>query len=280
LHKFLDAGAFRAVFSGSHSGPAPKIYATLGLTNISHQVTGMFTQRFVFIKDFFSKDRVPGLRFRLWKILSSYTLVTPSSWRQNQARAYLFHVTCGLLLLLLSSLLSGCAPALVAGAATGVAITQDRRTVATMFDDEAIEFKVASRIRSDEALTKQVHINVTVYNAVVLLTGEAPTDELRAKVIAYASGVDNVKRVYNAIEIAPPTPFRSRNNDVWITSKVKTLLLGNREVEGTRIKVVTENGTVYLMGLIPREQGNAAADIASQVQNVKRVVKLFEYTDK
>jgi osmotically-inducible protein OsmY len=240
----------------------------------------MITQRFVFIRDFFSPEQDNGLRFQLRTILSSYTLVSPSSWRENQARAYHFRATCGLILLLLSSLLNGCGPALVAGAATGVAITQDRRTVATMFDDEAIEFKVASRIRSDETLTKQVHINVTVYNAVVLLTGEAPTDELRAKVIAYARGVDNVKRVYNAIEIAQPTPFRSRNNDVWITSKVKTLLLGNKEVEGTRIKVVTENGSVYLMGLIPREQGQTAADIAGQVQNVKRVVKVFEYTDK
>ena len=123
----------------------------------------------------------------------------------------------------------------------------------------------------------QSHINVISYNSVVLLTGEAPSETLRSEAINIAQKNVKIKRVYNAIKVMQPTTLKSRNNDTFITSKVKFKLLGKREINGLRIKVVTENAHVFLMGLVPREQGDIAATMASKVSGVKRVVKVFEY---
>lgn len=174
----------------------------------------------------------------------------------------------------------GCAPAIVAGAtATGVAVNHSRRTAGTMMDDNAIEIDIRSKIKSDNQLKDAVHISVTSYNMQVLLTGEAPTAALRDKVLNLASNADLVRNVFNAISIAEPTSFSSRNNDLWISSKVKTRMLGKKEIDATRIKVLTENSSVFLMGLVTRAEAEVAAAIASEVAGVRKVVKVFEYID-
>lgn len=174
----------------------------------------------------------------------------------------------------------GCAPAVVAGAAaTGVVVSHSRRNSGTMVDDNSIELDIRSQIKSSNTLKNMVHITVTSYNLQVLLTGEAPTPDLRDKVLNLASNANNVRNVFNAINIAEPTAYSSRNNDSWISSKVKTRMLGKKEIDATRIKVLTENSSVFLMGLVTREEAETAATIASEVQGVRKVVKVFEYID-
>ena len=188
---------------------------------------------------------------------------------------------CCLFVLCVPALLTGCAAAVVgagaAAGATGVAASQDRRTAGTMLDDELIEDKALDAVYHDQELWNQSHLNITSYNNVVLLTGETPTPELRARAEKIVLGIPKVRQVHNEITISAPSSMLSRSSDSWITSKVKTSMLTNDNVPATRIKVVTENGIVYLMGLVTRAEGDAATDVARQVSGVQRVVKLFEY---
>jgi osmotically-inducible protein OsmY len=174
--------------------------------------------------------------------------------------------------------LSGCAaPVLVAGAAGGASVANDERSNQSMLDDQLIEAKAKDAIYADPTRAKRIHINVTSYNHVVLLTGEALSKATRSTVVDIARNLDKVRRVHNEIRVADLTDLSSRTNDSWITSKVKSKMIATRGFPSTRIKVVTENGTVFLMGLVTREVGNHAAAITREISGVKRVIKLFEY---
>ena len=187
-----------------------------------------------------------------------------------------------LLLLLLivsaSNYLTGCALGVGAGAATGAAVVYDRRTTGTMVDDELIEFKIIDAIRQDQELWNQIHLNATSYNNVVLLTGEAPTEDLRGRTGTLVGNIPKVRAVHNKMAIAAPSSFLSRSSDTWITGKVKTNMLTSNK-ESARIKVITENGSVYLMGLVTRAEADAATEITRKVSGVQRVVKVFEYIE-
>jgi len=181
---------------------------------------------------------------------------------------------------LLPVVLSGCAGLLAGGAATGIAVVHDRRTAGQVLEDQSIEFKAASAIDGDKGLSSQAHVSATSFNGIVLLTGEAPTAQLRQRAADLVRAVPHVRRVDNEITIAAPSSLMSRSSDTLITAKVKTSLLsvkGYPNFDPTRVKVVTENGTVYLMGLVTHGEGDAAANEARQVSGVQRVVKLFEY---
>jgi osmotically-inducible protein OsmY len=185
-----------------------------------------------------------------------------------------------LALCMTAAALSGCAAAVIGGAATGVAVAHDRRTGGTVVEDRAIHLKAASRLRSDSELWGQSHINVTSYNMSVLLTGETPTEALRARAEQLVREVEKVDRVYNEITIAAPSSVMSRSSDSVITGRVKTSFLGIRDIEGfdlTRVKVVTERGIVYLLGMVTRAEADAVTERARQVGGVQRVVRLFEY---
>ena len=182
------------------------------------------------------------------------------------------------LLLLSTGYMSGCAVGVGAGAATGAAIAYDRRTTGTMVDDELIEFKVIDAVREDKELWNQIHLNATSYNNIVLLTGESPTAELRDRTGSLARQVPKVRKVHNEMAIAAPSSILSRSSDTWITGKVKTNLLTD-DTEAIHIKVVTENGSVYLMGLVTHAEADAATEITRKVSGVQRVVRVFEYTD-
>lgn len=145
--------------------------------------------------------------------------------------------------------------------------------------DEGIEFRVSNGIQGDADLSKNAHISVTSYNGVVLLTGEAPTTQLRERAYAYANGDDKVKLIHNEIAIAAPLPFSARNYDTWLTTKAKTKLLGMEQLNAAAIKVITSDTTVYLMGLVSRQDGQLAAKAVAEIEGVSRVVKAFEYTD-
>ena len=182
---------------------------------------------------------------------------------------------CALALILFSS---GCvAPAVVAGAAGGAAVAHDERSSQTIIDDEVIEAKGKDAIYADPKMAKRIHVNITSFNHVVLLTGEALSRAERDTIVDIVRRLDKVRRVHNEIRIADLTDFSSRTNDTWITSKVKTKMLATKGFDSTRVKVLTEDGTVFLMGLVSKEVGNQAAAITREISGVKRVVKVFEY---
>lgn len=184
-----------------------------------------------------------------------------------------------LLILLSVMLLQGCAAAIVTGAATGVAVATDRRTSGMVIDDQGIELKAYSAIRSNKEIHDQVHINITSYNGLVLLTGETPTESLKQQVEDIVKDHSKVRRVFNEIIIAAPSALPSRSSDTWITSKIKAKLTAERGINPLSIKVITEHGIVYLMGLVSRAEANTVVAVVSQSAGVQRVVKLFEYTD-
>jgi len=171
------------------------------------------------------------------------------------------------------------APLIVAGAAAGVAVINDRRTANTILEDQSIEIKIANAIRADEELASQSHIAIVSYNHVVLLLGQTPEKRLREQAVSLARQAEKVKRVHNEITIAQPTSYKVRNNDAWLTAKVKTKLLGEEDLASLHVKVVTENSVAYLLGWITREEGNDIARVVQQVKGIKAVVKVFEYSD-
>lgn len=175
--------------------------------------------------------------------------------------------------------LHGCGPIVLVGASTGAMIANDKRTPGTIVDDNAIEQKFANQIAADKVLAKKVHANATVYNKTLLITGEVPSEAIRDQIIALAGTIDDVKQVYNALDISIPTEYKSRNFDTWVTTKVKSRILSRKQLDGVHVKVVTENAVVYLMGLVYPAHADAAAQIASEIEGVKRVVKVFEYLD-
>ena len=176
-------------------------------------------------------------------------------------------------------LLQGCVPLLIGGAATGVGAAHDRRTLGAIIDDENIEIKAAAAIGLDANINKLVHVNITSMNGIVLLTGEAATAEARDRVLTHLRAVNGVRRITNELRDAPPSKLGSRSKDSLITSAVKSRFLVTRHLDPTRVKVVTEAGVVYLMGLVTRAEGDLAAEQAATIEGVTGVVKVFEYID-
>jgi osmotically-inducible protein OsmY len=172
--------------------------------------------------------------------------------------------------------LSGCAPMIVAGMGSAVLMAADRRSSGAQLDDQTIELKVSA------AATEKfpdAHLNVNSYNGIVLLTGEAPTAEVRGGITQIAEKTDRVRSVENEMVVGPNSDFGDRSNDTFITSKVKARLVEADKVPANLIKVVTERGVVYLRGLVTPQEGDAAASVAATTEGVLRVVKVFEYTN-
>jgi osmotically-inducible protein OsmY len=183
-----------------------------------------------------------------------------------------------LVMVTLAPALGGCiAAAVVGGGAAAAMVGADPRSVGAYTDDETIGWKTALAI--SDKFGDKVHINVTSYNRIVLLTGEAPTEEISKEIQRIAQGVANVREVRNEITIGKPTSFQSWTDDSYITTKVKSNMLGVKGFNPINVKVVTENGVVYLMGLVTRKQGDVAGQVASTTSGVKKVVKIFEYVD-
>jgi osmotically-inducible protein OsmY len=184
-----------------------------------------------------------------------------------------------ILLIMPVILLQGCAAAVVTGAATGAAVVHDRRSAGTVLDDQSIEIKVSTILYSNKKIYDQSHVNATSYNGVVLLTGETPNENLKQQVTKEVQTIANVRRVHNELLIAAPSSLPSRSSDAWITSKIKAKLTADEYIDPFFIKVVTEHGVVYLLGLVSRAEAERVVGIVSQSAGVQRVVKIFEYTD-
>jgi len=176
-----------------------------------------------------------------------------------------------------ATLLAGCVPLVVAGAVGGTAlVATDRRSVGAQADDEAIELKISNAINTQYG--ESVHAIVTSYNGIVLLSGEVPTQEIWASIGNLAKTTPKVRTVHNELAVGPNADLNVRSNDTFITSKVKTRFVeANKEFSATHVKVVTQRGIVYLMGIVTRSEGAAAARVASTTSGVVRVVTLFEY---
>jgi len=178
---------------------------------------------------------------------------------------------------LLMAMLQGCFPVVAAGVGTGVIIAQDRRTKEAFLEDQRIESEVSSLISHEFKVA--MHINVTSFNLNVLLTGEVPEEYTRAEVGKLVSRVEKVRGINNELAISANSSLASRSNDSLITTNVKLRFLNNRHFNAEHVKVVTENGSVFLLGIVNHAEAAAAAEVASTTSGVKRVVKLFDYLD-
>ena len=162
---------------------------------------------------------------------------------------------------------------------TGVKEDPGRRSLGTMIDDSSIETTVDVNIDAADPALKASHITVVSFNGVVLLVGQVPSQDLKNLATRVATSSTRVKTVHNELEIAGATTFLSRSNDAWISSKLKALMLADPTVSGLRTKVVTENGVVYLMGLVTQADANLAVDLVSNASGVTKVVRALEYID-
>jgi len=171
--------------------------------------------------------------------------------------------------------LQGCPAIIAGGGAAAVTSLEDRRSTGTQLDDSAIESRAASRI--SERIGERGHINVTSFNRAVLLTGEAWDDATRAEVEKIVAQVANIRGVTNEVQVAGVSSGTSRANDTTITAKVKGRFVNTKGLNPLHVKVVTEAGVVYLLGLVTEAEAETAADLARTTGGVRKVVKVFEY---
>ncbi len=176
--------------------------------------------------------------------------------------------------------LSGCTATTATTAAGGAAVAAtDQRSFGTQLDDEIIELNASNAIYQDQRLNEQSHVNITSYNFIVLITGETPTKEMRGRIDAIVKSIPKVRRVHNMMTIAAPSSLLSRTSDTTLTARIKTEMLAQGNNFAHRVKVVTENGTTYLMGVVTRAQGDLAVKLTQGIGGVQKIVKLFEYID-
>lgn len=181
-------------------------------------------------------------------------------------------------LALLLSLLSGCAPVMVAGGVAGGALlVSDRRTSGAYIEDQALETRISNRISA--RFGQSTHVNVTSFNRQVLLTGEVPDERTRTEISDLAQRAENVRTVFNETRIAPVSGLAMRGQDSWITSQAKTQMLNSPDFAPSHVKIVTEDGVIHLLGLVKRKEGDAAAAIAARIKGARKVVTVFEYID-
>jgi len=173
--------------------------------------------------------------------------------------------------------LSGCFPLVATGIGATALVADDRRTAGIIVEDENIENKALLRI--EQKHSANTHVNVTSFNRVVLLTGEATSAEARDDIDRIVRGIENVRSVHNEIRVAPTTTLMLRSNDTVQTSKVKARFVEANKFRANHVKVVTENSVVYLMGIVKRQEAQDASEVARTTSGVHRVVRLFEYTD-
>ena len=171
--------------------------------------------------------------------------------------------------------LAGCGLAVLGGGAAAVSAIEDRRTSGTMFDDDGIERSVSRGVR--QRFGEATHVNVTSFSRVVLLTGEVPDESTRTQVEKIAQSIANVRGVTNELQIGSVSSLAARANDSLITTKIKARLVDSGRVNPVHVKVVTEAGVVYLLGLVTQAEADEAVEIARTTGGVRKVVKVFEY---
>ena len=180
-----------------------------------------------------------------------------------------------LAILLLSSLLQGCAGVLVVGAASGL-LVYDQRDLQTFAEDHNISYQITNKIKDEKAL-EHSRIAVSSFNHDVLLVGQTPHDSTRALIERIAAATPKVHKVFNEISIGAPITVKIISRDSWITTKVKSKMLTTKQLRSGSIKVITENQAVYLMGKVEPQQAKLAVEVARRIAGVEKVVKVFNY---
>jgi osmotically-inducible protein OsmY len=175
----------------------------------------------------------------------------------------------------LSATLQGCFLAVAGAAGGGALMATDRRTLGAQTEDRELQVKALSQLSQN--LPDSAHVNVTVFNRRVLLTGEVAGDASKQRAENIVRGLNNVNTIVDELAIMPGSPFSSRTNDTYLETRVKTALIAEKDISANNFKVVAERGAVYLMGLVTMDEGNRGADVASRVPGVVKVVKVFQY---
>lgn len=168
---------------------------------------------------------------------------------------------------------------LIVGACGSLTGDPGSRTPETIWDDQTVEFEAVQKINATDPQFESSRIVVVSHHGVVLLAGQVANDELKRKAAEVVASMDHVDRVHNELEISGPISMVARSNDAWLTTKVKTKLVGHSAIDADRINVTTENGVVFLMGTVTREQAGYAVEVAQNVDGVEKIVKVFEYID-
>ena len=180
-------------------------------------------------------------------------------------------------LVMTTTLVTGCSTIVSSSREEPIREDVGNRTLGNIIEDEAIELKVMVNLSKGSAPLAQSHINVKSFNGQVLLTGQVPNEGVRQEAEQIVGQTREVKRIHNELEMAGPSSTIVRSNDIYLTSRVKLKLLSDKSIEGLRVKVVTENGIVYLMGLVSQREADQAVAIVREVPGVQRIVKVFEY---
>lgn len=173
--------------------------------------------------------------------------------------------------------LQGCVAAVIGGGAVAAKVATDPRTTGTQIDDETLEFKVENAVEKDAQIKAEGRVNAVSYNGRVLLIGQVPNSDVKDTATALAKGVKGVNEVYNELTVSPKISFAQISKDSWLTTQVKSKMFVDGRVKATDVKVISENGEVFLLGNVTQSQANAAADIASKISGVKKVIKVFKY---
>jgi osmotically-inducible protein OsmY len=184
-----------------------------------------------------------------------------------------------LLILSASFVITGCATVIAPLSDRDIDRHHGKRTLGAAIEDQAIEFKARVNLQRNSTVTRDARINTTSWNGQLLLTGQAPSDEARQAAQHIASALRHVQHVHNEIEVSARQRWLARLNDGWITFRVKGRLLFGPDVPGRRIKVVTENGVIYLMGLVNQLEAEQAVQVARKAYGVQKIVKIFEYIE-
>jgi osmotically-inducible protein OsmY len=175
--------------------------------------------------------------------------------------------------------LAGCTT--VTGVANPGTIDENygKRTLGAQVEDESIETKIAHNLRRNDARLGDARINVDSYNAIVLLTGQVPSEELQQMATEIARDVRNVRDVHNELTVAANLPASQRMSDTWINTRIRTSLATDETIDTSRLRFVTENASVYIMGIVTRSEADRIVDAVSRIGGVQRIVKVFDYVD-
>ncbi len=180
-------------------------------------------------------------------------------------------------IILLAATIQGCAVATVVAITAGATMATDRRTIGKQIDDQSIELNAHNELAKQSALSDNTNLHVVSVNGSVLIVGQAPNTYLRDLAIKTITEVKGVVQIHNQVRISSTTSVTTQTNDIWLTSKVKSALFASDKVNVKDIKVVTENGEVFLMGLVSKKEADAAINITRNISGVSRVLKAFEY---
>jgi osmotically-inducible protein OsmY len=174
-------------------------------------------------------------------------------------------------------LLQGCAALFVGAGVGAVSAAHDRRTLGTQVDDQTTASRISNALGQNKQLKERANINVHVFNGATLLVGQAPSQELITQVQQTVEQVKNIGKLHNQIRLSSPIPASTTAHDLWLASKIKTILVADKRIDGLHVNVAVEDSEVFLMGLVSQSEASIAVDIVRNVDGVAQVIKAFEY---